>query len=36
MKGIERKKSLSRVRNGTGDLFLCPIDALKYPGDAAE
>ena len=33
----ENKKNLYvRVRDGSGNLFLCPMDALKDPKDATE
>jgi hypothetical protein len=36
MRGIGQKKMCVRVRDGTGDLFLCSSDAPKNPGDEAE
>ena len=33
----EKKENIYvRVRDGSGNLFLCPIDALKDPKDATE
>ena len=32
----ERGKRFVRVKDGAGNKFLCPIDALKDPRDATE
>ena len=32
----EKKKIYARVKDGSGNLFLCPVDALKDAKDATE
>jgi hypothetical protein len=32
----DREKQYVRVKDGAGNDFLCPIDALKHPKDATE
>jgi hypothetical protein len=36
MRGAKQKSVYVRVKDGAGNLFLCPIDALKDPKEASE
>lgn len=36
MTGVKQKAVYVRVKDGSGNLFLCPIDALKDPKEATE